>query len=804
MHRLDLNWQFHVLLFVVLLVVIATGSNRVEANGIAPNTPNEFGQVVSAAPNSQDEQTTPTPSVTDIAPTEQSTATFESTQEPSWTPTELLEPTLTLEPTFEPTSTDEPTIEPSPTDEPTVEPTATLTESPAPTFTQEPTLDPTATETPFATATVEVTGTLTPTESLTPTATETLLLTETPTPTESSTPTLIPSVDATCEKAEQEIDLQVGGSLVVPNCDAKVSKPQIEIIFPEGGKLKTDPSSNTPKKKDGEKHAVRFTKGGANRGTQQVVGMFELDLLNAQDKKIKKPRFEKPLTVIVHYTPEQLGVLDESILDLVYWDEEQESWIPFYGKLDLANHTLTAKVDHFTQFSLAAQDLKPYIPGVQEFQTDLFTGAATVNYPLSVPPGRAGMAPKLNLTYSSAVANSFDSQTQASNVGVGWSLETGYIARVVHHYSSSNTTYFLHSYTLVLDGVSYELVPGADGHYHTTNESFIRIDKNTSNDNPGKWTVYTKDGTKYVFGGGAAYRTRWSRRDPDPDHPTIQGEENYLWVLKSVTDLHNNEIKYTYTKDTLVADPNNTASCTAGDYDTAIYPSLIQYNFEGSTPRSELAFVYSTRSDQVKYFTTTQCGRAPYSKKKLDRVETRTALDASGTLTTVLKYNFTTSNGAVFPGIPYTTTNTITPTLGALGLTRFWKESGTNSNVQMGIGDFAYHQGNSRLLEATNALGGKVKYDYTDSNIYTNSTHYIYKVDFNKIDDRDSWGGTDQGSPVIESNNASSSPQPTCFGTNKNVLEITSQGSNAWLGRTIYPFQPAGHYQLFVQLEGFN
>ena len=65
--------------------------------------------------------------------------------------------------------------------------------------------------------------------------------------------------------------------------------------------------------------------------------------------------------------------------------------------MDLENHTVTAHADHFSQFTLTADDLKPYIPGVQEFQTDLFTCAATANYPFSVPPGRAGLEPKLNL-----------------------------------------------------------------------------------------------------------------------------------------------------------------------------------------------------------------------------------------------------------------------------------------------------------------------------------------------------------------------------------------------------------------------
>jgi RHS repeat-associated protein len=679
-----------------------------------------------------------------------------------------------------------------PTKTPTRKPKKTKTPTPTSTATLTAAFTPTPTETPDV-STTRLYDTPTPTATETPTRKRKKTRTPTPQPTSGrATPEPTPPFIGQCggisvTRARATISVS-GGELVSPDC-------KVRVRFPPNV-LRRDTT-------------IQYDAGGGNPGQQEVVGNFRLRVVNANSKRKLQAHaaFDAPVTIEAEYDPEALGALDESILDLAYWNEEADAWIPLYGKLDLANHTVTAETNHFSQFALlAADDLKPYIPGIQEFQTDLFTGAATVNYPLSAPPGRAGLAPKLNLSYSSAVANSFDSQSQASIVGVGWSLDTGYIARNVHHYSSGSVTYFLHSYTLVLNGVSYELVPGSEGHYHTANESYMRIDNNTGDNNPNSWTVYGKDGTKYFFGGGAAYRTRWYRRDPDPAHPTIQPVENYLWALNSVTDRHNNQIKYNYTKDTILAAGSDPGRCTSGDFDTAIYPDTIQYNFDANNnPLSQVNFYYVARTDKVNYFTTTQCGRAPYLTKKLDHLEMQTVTASGGALQTIRKYNFTATEGTVFSGVPYSTTVSGNPVIndsGALGLTRVWMQS-ASGGTQLDLGNFTYL--NSRLKDATNALGGSVQYGYTESNISADSYHTVYSVDFNTASGYANWGGTDDGSPVTQQVNATKSIATSCVnGGNVLNLSATTQGSDAWIGKTIYPFAPTGHYQVTVQLEGFD
>ncbi len=161
---------------------------------------------------------------------------------------------------------------------------------------------------------------------------------------------------------------------------------------------------------------LRFTAGSPNPGRQQVISRFTLQALNAAGHAIALPKLTRPLTIQVQYDPNALGALQDNILDLAYWNDSVKNWIPLYGKRDLAHHTLTAQTTVLAaSLGLTAlSDLLPYLPNLQGFQSDLFTGAATAHYPLVVPPGRGGLTPPLNLTYASSTVDTFDSWTQAS------------------------------------------------------------------------------------------------------------------------------------------------------------------------------------------------------------------------------------------------------------------------------------------------------------------------------------------------------------------------------------------------------
>ena len=161
-----------------------------------------------------------------------------------------------------------------------------------------------------------------------------------------------------------------------------------------------------------------------------------------------------------------------------------------------------------------------------------FTGASAYTYPIEVPPGRAGVAPQIALTYNSQMRNGW--------LGVGWSLDMGSIQR--------NTKYGL-SYTdqpgdfvASINGSSAELVPRTSdwgaGYWSAKVEgSFSKYYYNTSDPQNKHWIVTAKDGTKYYYG-----RTTLSRQD--------FSSGTFKWLLDKVEDVNGNFMTLSYTKDT--------------------------------------------------------------------------------------------------------------------------------------------------------------------------------------------------------------------------------------------------------------
>ncbi len=123
------------------------------------------------------------------------------------------------------------------------------------------------------------------------------------------------------------------------------------------------------------------------------------------------------------------------------------------------------------------------------------SGAATYTIPIQVPPGIAGMAPKLALVYNSQSGNGL--------FGMGWSLsglsaitrcprtraQDGMIGGVNF---DANDRYCLDGQRLVLVSGTY----GAAGsEYRTERESFSKIVANgTAGNGPASFTVKTKAG----------------------------------------------------------------------------------------------------------------------------------------------------------------------------------------------------------------------------------------------------------------------------------------------------------------------
>ncbi|MFH1245215.1 MAG: SpvB/TcaC N-terminal domain-containing protein [Candidatus Omnitrophota bacterium] len=203
----------------------------------------------------------------------------------------------------------------------------------------------------------------------------------------------------------------------------------------------------------------------------------------------------------------------------------------------------------------------PLTPSLsQSYQTDLMTGAAVVNVPITVPPGRKGIQPAIALRYSSSNPNGI--------CGVGWSLELGAIQRNtkrgVPRYDSSD------SFTANVGGAAMELVSIGSGEYRAKQEgAFMKFSFNGTS-----WQVRDQTGSVYLFG-------------TSPDSRQADNGYIFKWGLDKVTDIHGNYMSLSY-----VHDGNE------------VYPEQILYTGKepGPAPIHSVNFIYENRNDVLSSY----------------------------------------------------------------------------------------------------------------------------------------------------------------------------------------------------------
>ena len=286
------------------------------------------------------------------------------------------------------------------------------------------------------------------------------------------------------------------------------------------------------------------------------------------------------------------------------------------------------------------------LPSVQNFGSDDFNGAATLSYPLELPPGPAGITPTLSLTYSSASVDDLylgtftnlrsspdhPYQNQSGLVGLGWNLGgIQYIAR------DTNGTYRLledDKFILSFAGGGASLAKESDdGSYsvwRTVPNLKIKVErwakcKQTGNSQANicrhHWLVTAGDGTKYYFG-SQNITPAWQRPlDPDTNedlknkesewYPLYDNDSNpigsrawQVWGWDAVgyhaleTRWYLSKTESIFDKDTIPVEINYTYSLNieparrGGDsYTPAVYPSAISWG------KHELTFPREPRLD---------------------------------------------------------------------------------------------------------------------------------------------------------------------------------------------------------------
>ena len=258
-------------------------------------------------------------------------------------------------------------------------------------------------------------------------------------------------------------------------------------------------------------------------------------------------------------------------------------WPPSFGPL-------VAEANHLGSASASSGSAPPpNVSAIQAFQPDLFTGRAATAVPIAVPPGRKGLQPSVGLSYSSSGRNGW--------LGVGWSLDVGYIELDtkdgVPTYDGSDT------YMFMFQGIMSELVQLSDGTYRAKDEgAFLKFVYHTDTIS---WDVFDKSGTHYVFGQASASRIE-------------TGANIFRWALDEVVDVNGNVLTVSYTKDA-----------------NQLYLAQIRYTghedalgTEDLAPANQVDFFLEDRTDSE---TSYRAGFAITTAKRLQRIDTYATVD---------------------------------------------------------------------------------------------------------------------------------------------------------------------------------
>ncbi len=224
-------------------------------------------------------------------------------------------------------------------------------------------------------------------------------------------------------------------------------------------------------------------------------------------------------------------------------------------------------------------------------------GSFDWSYPVPMPPSGFGAAPSVGFTYSSSAVDGvvLDENNQGL-LGAGWSLASGgFIERTYLPCtldgggSSKDLCWVSDNATISLNGRSSELVKvettGSLTKWRLKDDPgwFIEREQGvavSASDNRGeRWTVWSPDGTKYVFGlraqttGGEATNSVWTvpvRAQAGEPCAGSWCQQAWRWNLDRVQDPSGNIITYMYEAENnfygVGGEPNSQTSYQRGGY----------------------------------------------------------------------------------------------------------------------------------------------------------------------------------------------------------------------------------------------
>ena len=405
---------------------------------------------------------------------------------------------------------------------------------------------------------------------------------------------------------------------------------------------------------------------------------------------------------------------------------------------------LRAVSDHLSFFdTLPTEPDAARLPSLSSFNAGGFSGAATYSFPIWTPPGPGGLQPSLSLSYNSqTIDNATATQTQASWVGMGWSLDTGYIERNMHWSGDHNDLY-----SLVVNGVSSRILKDENGVYHLEDENFWTL--SYSGDT---WTVRDKEGTVYRFGSEASHAEfKWQ------DHSGTH-TDTWLWPLLEVENKFGKKLTYTY-----VYEIQNAHCGAPTDYERAVYPEYIYY----PNGHYRVSFVLdpTLRTDyRTDWTSTSNCASHLYQRKRLSAIDIQYTATANnwnpGSYSNIRRYTLSYTN--LFPGYTWSGGGQ-TFTLASI------QEWGVNLAASLPATTFTYGD-NLHLTQADNGYGGRVNFTYEVWHDIDTDDEYKKEYNFDSAHDEDceSWDGS----------------QSSC---ENNVLVLNGEATHDILTRAFHP-----------------
>jgi hypothetical protein len=222
-------------------------------------------------------------------------------------------------------------------------------------------------------------------------------------------------------------------------------------------------------------------------------------------------------------------------------------------------------------------------------------GAAVYTLPLDVPPGVAGVEPKLALVYNSQAGNGL--------LGIGWRIEglsaITRCARTLAQDGVRGGVHFDADDRYCLDGERLIAIKGADGadatEYRTERDSFNRVVSYGSvAGGPAWFRLWSKAGSIVDYGRSADSR--------------IEGEGRSgvrAWAMNRIADTSGNFLSVSYMK-----------------WASAYAPLRIDYtgHADGMPPMKSVSFEYEPRPDRVRDFL---AGSLVMNTERLSAIETR-------------------------------------------------------------------------------------------------------------------------------------------------------------------------------------